>query len=181
MSQIGVFEQNMHVVQEEIVMEEEIDMEDQYSQFQQFSMTTIVNKIDGVQISANILHDDSPTFAIPEFDIQEYLFGDSEDLATIRSNNQAVVNKYVSENSIPSNTDITLSTISTRWMLELNEQEEKDQESDQQYSPVFDNQYQQFSFDMEALDCSSTSSFICEDDEGFTDGDGGFGSDQINY
>ncbi|CAL2034086.1 unnamed protein product [Caenorhabditis brenneri] len=179
MSQIGVFVQSKQVVQEEIVMEEEIDMEDQYSQFQPFSMTTLSNKMDGVQISGNILHDDSSTFAIPEFDIQEYLFGDSEDLTTIRNNNQAVVNKYVSENSIPSNTNITLSTISTRWMLELHKEEDNEQETDHQMSPVFASQYQQFSFDMEALECSSTASFSY--DEGFTDGDGGFGSDQINY
>nr|ACI49002.1 hypothetical protein Cbre_JD02.001 [Caenorhabditis brenneri] len=180
MSQIGVLEQNMHVVQEEIVMEEETDMEDQYSQFQPFSMATLADKMDSVQISGNILHDDSPTFAIPEFDIQEYLFGDSEDLATIRNNNQAVVNKYVSENSIPSNNNhLNLSTIPTGWILGLQKEEDNEQEPDHQISPTFANTCPEFSFDMGPLECSSTSSFSYE--EGFTDGDGGFGSDQIYY
>ncbi|EGT34627.1 hypothetical protein CAEBREN_04156 [Caenorhabditis brenneri] len=69
-----------------------------------------------------------PTFSIPSFDIQEFLFGKSGDLEDTKKNNQEVVDRYLADHGLPLTTNITLSNVPTGWVLNHDKDETKDQD-----------------------------------------------------
>ncbi|CAL2038974.1 unnamed protein product [Caenorhabditis brenneri] len=115
------FEQDNLVVQEEYNIEQENSIK-----LEARSMKILSTKIGGINTSD--IQESLPTFAIPSFDIQEFLFGKSEDLKDTKKNNQEVVDQYLAEHGLPLTTNMTLSNVPTGWVLNHDKNGNKNQD-----------------------------------------------------